>query len=167
LTLGARIRPSAAILADDDGRRTHELVRGRVVARHRSSGPDRVAQEGAQPHASGFAGDVNARRRPLRFRRLQRVELAGRSVPVAATRVSRLLGLALLRAGRAGEGLLIPRCCSVHTFGMRFSLHLIFLDDQLAPISVRGSAPPNRVFRERRADSVLELPVRRPSGGLG
>jgi uncharacterized membrane protein (UPF0127 family) len=110
---------------------------------------------------------VNARHQPLRFRRLQRVELAGRPVPVAATRSSRLLGLALLRAGRAGEGLLIPRCGSVHTFGMRFPLHLIFLDDRLAPISMRGSAPPNRIFRDRRADAVLELPVRRASGGLG
>jgi uncharacterized protein len=104
---------------------------------------------------------VNALRQPLRFRRLRRIELAGRSVPVAATRVSRLLGLALLCAGRAGEGLLIPRCRSVHTFGMRFRLHLIFLDDRLAPISVRGSAPPNRVFRDRRAAAVLELPVGR------
>jgi uncharacterized protein len=113
----------------------------------------------------GVGGDVTERRQPFRFRRLQRVELAGRSVPVAATRVSRLLGLALLRPGRAGEGLLIPRCRSVHTFGMRFPLHLIFLDDRLAPISVRGSAPPNRVLRDRRADAVLELPLTRASGG--
>jgi uncharacterized membrane protein (UPF0127 family) len=113
---------------------------------------------------AGVGGDVNAPRQPLRFRRLRRIELAGRSVPVAATRVSRLLGLALLRAGRAGEGLLIPRCRSVHTFGMRFPLHLIFLDDRLAPISVRGSAPPNRVFRDRRASAVLELPARREAG---
>jgi hypothetical protein len=104
---------------------------------------------------------VNGRREPLRFRRLRRIELAGRSVPVAATRSSRLLGLALLRAGRAGEGLLIPRCRSVHTFGMRFPVHLIFLDDRLGPISVCGSASPNRVFRDRRAAAVLELPVPR------
>jgi uncharacterized membrane protein (UPF0127 family) len=109
---------------------------------------------------------VNARRQPLRFRRLQRIEVAGRPVPVAATWISRLLGLALLRAGRAGEGLLIPRCRSVHTFGMWFPLHLIFLDDRLAPISVCGSAAPNRIFRDRRADAVLELPVRRASRGL-
>jgi uncharacterized membrane protein (UPF0127 family) len=116
--------------------------------------------------APGFAGNVNARRQPFRFRGLHRAELAGRSVPVAATALSRLLGLALLRASRAGEGLLIPCCRSVHTFGMRFSLHLIFLDDRRAPISVRGSAPPNRIFREPRADAVLELPARRP-GGVG
>jgi uncharacterized protein len=100
-------------------------------------------------------------RQPLRFRGLARVELASRRVPVAATAVSRLLGLALMRTGRAGDGLLIPRCRSVHTFGMRFPLHVIFLDDRRVPISVRGSAPPNRVFREPRADAVLELPAGR------
>jgi uncharacterized protein len=102
-----------------------------------------------------------SRRQPLRFRGLQRVELAGRRVPVAATALSRLLGLALMRTDRAGEGLLIPRCRSVHTFGMRFPLHLIFLDDGRTPISVRGAARPNRFFREPRADAVLELPARR------
>jgi uncharacterized protein len=106
---------------------------------------------------------VNARQ-PLRFRRLPRVEVAGRSVRVAVTSLSRLLGLALLDAGRAGDGLLIPRCRSVHTFGMRFPLHLIFLDDRRMPISVRGSAPANRLFRDPRAAAVVELPVPRPSG---
>jgi uncharacterized membrane protein (UPF0127 family) len=119
---------------------------------------------GGARRGAGVRRDVNARLQPFRFRGLQRAELAGRSVPVAATALSRLLGLALLRASRAGEGLLIPRCRSVHTFGMRFPLHLIFLDDRRAPISVRGSAPPNRVFRDPRADSVLELPARRPEG---
>jgi uncharacterized membrane protein (UPF0127 family) len=107
---------------------------------------------------------MSSDRRPRRFRRLEQIEVAGRAVPVAATALSRLLGLALLRVSRAGEGLLIPRCRSVHTFGMRFPLHLIFLDDRRTPISVRGSARPNRIYRDRRADSVLELPVRRVGG---
>src|SRR5262245_52399763 len=57
---------------------------------------------------------------PHRFRGLERTELLGLEVPVATSRRSRLLGLALLRRERAGPGLLIPRCRSVHTFGMRF-----------------------------------------------
>jgi uncharacterized membrane protein (UPF0127 family) len=118
---------------------------------------------GARRHAGVDAG-MAPPRQPLRFRGLPRVELAGRRVPVAASALSRLLGLALMRTGRAGEGLLIPRCRSVHTFGMRFPLHLIFLDDRRTPISVRGSAPPNRFFHESRADAVLELPARRETG---
>jgi uncharacterized protein len=115
--------------------------------------------------AAGVDEGMASPPQPLRFRGLERVELAGHRVPVAATGLSRLLGLALMHIGRAGEGLLIPRCRSVHTFGMRFPLHLIFLDDRRVPISIRGSAPPNRVFREPGADAVLELPVGREALG--
>ncbi len=102
---------------------------------------------------------------PLRFRRLPHADVASRRVPVAATLLSRLLGLALLRPGRAGEGLLIPCCRSVHTFGMRFRIHVVFLDRDLDPVSVCGSVPPNRVLREPRAAAVVELPVPRDRGG--
>jgi hypothetical protein len=88
-------------------------------------------------------------------------------VPVAVTPLSRLLGLALLRVGRAGEGLLIPRCRSVHTFGMRFPIHVVFVDARLIPVAMRGSVPPNRVLREPRATAVVELPCRRPTSADG
>jgi uncharacterized membrane protein (UPF0127 family) len=80
-------------------------------------------------------------------------------VPVAVTLLSRLLGLALLRAGRAGEGLLIPRCRSVHTFGMRFALDISFLDRDGAALTVRRAVPRNRLVRHRRAVAVLEVPA--------
>ena len=97
----------------------------------------------------------------LRFRRLPTVDVASRRLPVAVTLLSRLLGLALLPAGRAGEGLLIPRCRSVHTFGMRFPIHVVFCDEWLYPIAVRGAVPPNRMVREGRASCVVELPCPR------
>ena len=80
-------------------------------------------------------------------------------MPVAATRSSRLLGLALLDRDDAGPGLLIPRCRCVHTFGMRFPLELVFLDAAAQPVSVRRRVPPRRVAVERRARAVLELPA--------
>ena len=86
---------------------------------------------------------------------------------MAVTLLSRLLGLALLRPERAGEGLLIPRCRSVHTFGMRFRIHAVFLDSERVPVSVRGAVPPNRVLSDRRADAVVELPVIRSSDAVG
>ena len=70
----------------------------------------------------------------------------------------RLLGLAFLEAERAGSGLLIPRCRSVHTVGMRFALDLYFLDAGGTPSSVRLGVPPNRVASDRGAVAVLELP---------
>jgi uncharacterized membrane protein (UPF0127 family) len=95
---------------------------------------------------------------PLRFRGLERIQLLGFAVPVATTRLSRLLGLALLPRELAGAGLLIPGCRSVHTFGMRFPLDLLFLDRQRRVIEIRRSVPAGRFFRCRRAATVLELP---------
>lgn len=111
---------------------------------------------------------MTATQRPLRFRRLPTALVASRRVPVAVTLLSRLLGLALLRPGRAGEGLLIPRCRSIHTFGMRFAIHVVALNESGMPVSVRGAVPPNRFVREPRAASLLELPsVRRAAAGGG
>jgi uncharacterized membrane protein (UPF0127 family) len=102
---------------------------------------------------------VIASAHPIRFRRLPTAEVASRRVPVAVTLLSRLLGLALLRPGRAGEGLLIPRCRSIHTFGMRFPIDVVFLDLGRTPLSRHTSVPPNRVVGDRRAAAVLEVPV--------
>ena len=89
----------------------------------------------------------------------------GRDVPVATGFRSRLLGLALLDRAQAGPGLLIPRCNSVHTFGMRFDLDLFFLDARGRPTSIRRAVPPNRLVSERRTVAVLEMPSPRPKGG--
>ncbi len=102
---------------------------------------------------------MTATARPLRFRRLPTADVSSRRVPVAVTLASRLLGLALLRPERAGDGLLIPHCRSVHTFGMRFPIHVVFLDAAMAPVSVRGAVGPNRLLREPRAAAVVELPA--------
>jgi uncharacterized membrane protein (UPF0127 family) len=70
----------------------------------------------------------------------------------------RLIGLAFLREPPA-EGLLLPRTRSVHTFGMRFALDLVFLDDRRRPLSVRHRVPSLRLAGHRGADAVLELPA--------
>jgi uncharacterized membrane protein (UPF0127 family) len=86
--------------------------------------------------------------------------MLGFTVPIAATRRSRLLGLALLARHRAGEGLLIPHRRSVHTFGMRFRLDLIFLEADGRVLTLRRAVPPGRIARCRAASAVLELPTR-------
>lgn len=95
---------------------------------------------------------------PLRFRRLELVELLGFTVPVATTRLSRLLGLAFLVRERAGAGLLLPGCRSVHTLGMRFRLELIFLDGGWSVVELHRDVPPGRFIRCAAAMAVLELP---------
>jgi len=97
--------------------------------------------------------------RSNRFTHLQRERVAGVEVPVAAGARARLLGLAFLEREAAGAGLLIRRCSSVHTFGMRFDLDLVFLDRAgRAMRTVRGVGP-GRIVSHRAASSVLELPA--------
>ncbi len=66
--------------------------------------------------------------------------------------------MALLSRDRAGAGLLIPRCGSVHTLGMRFRLDLLFFDAAGRVIEIRRNVPPLRLVRCPAADAVLELP---------
>jgi uncharacterized protein len=82
---------------------------------------------------------------PRRFRRVPRTSVAGLEVQVATTYVSRLLGLAWLAREDAGPGLLIPRCRSVHTFGMRFRLDIVFLDADGQAISRHRAVRPGRI----------------------
>lgn len=96
---------------------------------------------------------------PARLRRLPRRQVLGREVPVARGPRARLLGLAHLPRERAGDGLLIPRCSCVHTFGMRFALDLVFLDGEARVLAVRRGVEPRCVVRRRGARAVLELPA--------
>ena len=90
---------------------------------------------------------------------MPRASVLGCNVPVATTRRARLLGLGFLDRVEAGEGLLIPRCRSVHTFGMRFALDLVFLAADGRVVELRREVPPRRLICCRAADSVLELPA--------
>ena len=102
---------------------------------------------------------MSTSRPPRRLRHLAAATVLERRVPVASSPLARLLGLALLDRRRAGVGLLIPRCRSVHTFGMRFALDVVFLDAALRPLAVRTNVPPRRLAGLRGARAVLELPA--------
>ena len=94
-----------------------------------------------------------------RLERLGVERVLGREVAVATGLRARLLGLAYLDRGAAGRGLLIPRCSSVHTFGMRFDLDLYWLDEAGAAIEIRRGVPPRRFANCRGAAAVLEIPA--------
>jgi uncharacterized membrane protein (UPF0127 family) len=93
-----------------------------------------------------------------RLRHLPTAIALGCEVRVATGLRARLLGLAHLDLDEAGPGLLIPRCSSIHTFGMRFALDLYFLDEDGAAIEERRRVPRGQVVRCRRAAAVVELP---------
>jgi uncharacterized membrane protein (UPF0127 family) len=67
---------------------------------------------------------------------------------------ARLIGLTLRRA--ADEPLLIPRCRSVHTAGMRFAIDVVFLDARGRVVRVAPAVRPWRLVSCRRAVAVVE-----------
>jgi uncharacterized membrane protein (UPF0127 family) len=67
---------------------------------------------------------------------------------------ARLIGLAFRRS--AGEPLLIPRCRSVHTAGMRCAIDVVFLDRHGRVLRVAASVPPWRLVSCRAAAAVVE-----------
>jgi uncharacterized membrane protein (UPF0127 family) len=100
---------------------------------------------------------------PRRLRRLPRVvippsQLVERDVRRARDPLARLLGLAGLRAVPPTLGLLLPRTRSVHTFGMRFPLDLVWLDRGGQVVRVDRDVRPWRVRSCRGARAVVELP---------
>ena len=92
------------------------------------------------------------------------------TVLVAEAFGKRLLGLAGLQALPAGTGLLIPHCRSVHTFGMRFELDVLFVTVDHGSLRVhdrRLRVGPCRIVRVSHAArakpglAALEVPSTR------
>jgi uncharacterized membrane protein (UPF0127 family) len=106
-----------------------------------------------------FARSGSAEPSARRLGRLPRRVALDRDVRVAAGLRARLLGLALLDRADAGPGLLIPRCSSVHTFGVRFALDIYFLAEDGTILDARRAVPPRRFVACRGAAAVLEVPV--------
>jgi uncharacterized membrane protein (UPF0127 family) len=94
-----------------------------------------------------------------RFEGLPEATVGGHLVPVAQGLRARLLGLSGLDLEDAPPGLLIPRCSSVHTFGMRFALDLLFIGAGGDVLASRRAVRPRRFRACRGAAAVLELPA--------
>jgi hypothetical protein len=81
-------------------------------------------------------------------------------VEVADRFVRRLVGLLGRTSLPSGHGLLITRCDSIHTIGMRFAIDALFVDRGGQVVKVVESLRPFRiVLPTRRAVAVLELPA--------
>lgn len=65
-----------------------------------------------------------------------------------------LLGSAPLAAD---EALLIRPCSSIHTFGMRFAIDVVFIDARGCVLAVHEALGPWRVAHCRGASAVLEM----------
>ena len=79
---------------------------------------------------------------------------------VADSFLGSLIGLMGRHSLEAGDGLWIVPCQSVHTFWMRFSIDVVFLDEHCRVIYVVENLRPFRISKHlSRARSVIELPV--------
>src|SRR5260370_799199 len=108
---------------------------------------------------SGYLSRINRAKptSPLKILNLTREVVLAHRVEVAdhgATRRKGLLG----RSGLpAGQGLWIVPCESVHTFGMKFPIDLVYLDRKKKVKKVRSDVQPWRLSACLSAHSVLEL----------
>jgi uncharacterized membrane protein (UPF0127 family) len=57
-----------------------------------------------------------------------------------------------------GTGLVLPRCSSIHTCFMHFTIDIVFLDANNRVIKVVENLKPWRIAYCPRAKTVLELP---------
>lgn len=74
----------------------------------------------------------------------------------ARTLASRMLGLALLDGLPSDHALLIDPCRSVHTFGMRFDIDVVFLRADWSVARIAPRVPSGRLLVCRGGRRVIE-----------
>lgn len=96
---------------------------------------------------------------PLRILNCSRGTVLGTRVALAASWLSRLRGYLGRPQPRPGDGLLLSPCNSVHMWGMRFALDVVFLSGSGEVLALEeGLQPSSRPVRVRGSRYVLELP---------
>lgn len=81
-------------------------------------------------------------------------------VRIAANIFQRFKGLLGTSSLSNEEGLWIPKCQGIHTFGMRYSLDIVFLDHRFHILKIIEDMKPGRMSDVRLdACGVLELPA--------
>lgn len=81
------------------------------------------------------------------------------SIKTADNFVTRTIGLILRSGLKSGQGLLIKPCCSIHTFFMRFSIDVVFINKNNEAIAIYNDVKPFKILPiHLTASMVLELP---------
>ncbi|HEX4807461.1 MAG TPA: DUF192 domain-containing protein, partial [Bryobacteraceae bacterium] len=88
-----------------------------------------------------------------------RNSILAESADVADTSAKRRRGLLGLQSLPSGGGLWIVPCESVHTWGMRFPIDVLYLDRKKKVRKVRKAMGPWRLSMCLLAHSVIELPA--------
>lgn len=94
----------------------------------------------------------------MKFANATRSVSLGTNISVADSPGARRTGLLNRKALHRGDGLWITQAFSIHTFGMRFPIDVVFLDSNGRVVGVSPNLQPGRWARHRDASSVIELP---------
>ncbi|ASL46601.1 hypothetical protein bAD24_III04385 [Burkholderia sp. AD24] len=81
----------------------------------------------------------------------------GVAVAVAETARERMRGLLGRDHLPTDEALLLKRCGSVHTFGMRFAIDVVFMNRSQRIVAIHHGVPRRRVLLDLRAAQTLEM----------
>ena len=83
----------------------------------------------------------------------------GIRVSVADTAPERMRGLLGRESLAIDEALLLRPCRSIHTFGMRFAIDVLFLDRRGCVVAVHHEVAARRLLFSLRATQTLEMPA--------
>jgi uncharacterized membrane protein (UPF0127 family) len=95
----------------------------------------------------------------IKVRNLGRGTILAEAADVADTSAKRRTGLLKHSKLDSGAGLWIAPCESVHSFGMKFAIDVVYLDRNKKVRKIRKEMVPWRISACLTAHSVLELPV--------
>ena len=90
---------------------------------------------------------------------MNQAAILARQVKVADSFFTRLKGLLGTECLPVGQALFIKPCKSVHTFGMRYAIDVIFIDTAYRIVKLIENMPPGKVAAANGAAYVVELPA--------
>lgn len=76
---------------------------------------------------------------------------------IATSTLERMRGLLGRTALGARQGMLLPKCGMIHTFGMAYPIDVVYLDGRNRVLKVSPALAPRRMDGHWRARTVLEL----------
>lgn len=87
-------------------------------------------------------------------------KIISKDILIADTLVTRLIGLMFKKSLVGAEGLLLNPCNSIHTFFMRYSLDIVFINSENKVVKIIREIKPWRMtWIYFRAKKTLELPA--------
>lgn len=87
-------------------------------------------------------------------------KIISKDILIADTLVTRLIGLMFKKSLVGAEGLLLNPCNSIHTFFMRYSLDIVFINSENRVVKIIREIKPWRMtWIYFRAKKTLELPA--------